>query len=118
MGAKLCHQLLFFFTNRRRHTNCGRDWSSDVCSSDLPDFLENLHLPAVWNALIPHIFAYPKGLNLQCVPIPFSNRDPHITWIEVRGSRHLLVHEDAPRSEERRVGIECILMYTGFVVCG
>src|SRR3989442_4148092 len=25
----------FFFTSRRRHTRCGRDWSSDVCSSDL-----------------------------------------------------------------------------------
>src|SRR3989442_9811484 len=27
--------LLFFFSSRRRHTRCGRDWSSDVCSSDL-----------------------------------------------------------------------------------
>src|SRR6266699_6322243 len=25
----------FFFSVRRRHTICGRDWSSDVCSSDL-----------------------------------------------------------------------------------
>src|SRR5436305_4702970 len=25
----------FFFTSRIRHTICGRDWSSDVCSSDL-----------------------------------------------------------------------------------
>src|SRR5436305_10130600 len=24
----------FFFSSRRRHTRCGRDWSSDVCSSD------------------------------------------------------------------------------------
>src|SRR5205809_2007385 len=27
---------LFFFSSRRRHTRCSRDWSSDVCSSDLP----------------------------------------------------------------------------------
>ena len=27
---------VFFFSSRRRHTRCGRDWSSDVCSSDLP----------------------------------------------------------------------------------
>src|SRR5215813_11255077 len=27
--------VLFFFSSRRRHTRCGRDWSSDVCSSDL-----------------------------------------------------------------------------------
>src|SRR6266498_3000444 len=26
---------IFFFSSRRRHTRCGRDWSSDVCSSDL-----------------------------------------------------------------------------------
>src|ERR1035438_10765631 len=27
---------VFFFSSRRRHTRCLRDWSSDVCSSDLP----------------------------------------------------------------------------------
>src|SRR5207245_8794916 len=26
---------MFFFASRRRHTRCYRDWSSDVCSSDL-----------------------------------------------------------------------------------
>src|SRR5699024_11235023 len=31
---------LFFFSSRRRHTRSKRDWSSDVCSSDL-------HLPGV-----------------------------------------------------------------------
>src|SRR3989449_379695 len=29
--------FFFFFSSRRRHTRCSRDWSSDVCSSDLPD---------------------------------------------------------------------------------
>src|SRR6266699_3855159 len=28
-------RFFFFFSSRRRHTRCGRDWSSDVCSSDL-----------------------------------------------------------------------------------
>src|SRR2546429_6190603 len=28
-----------FFSSRRRHTRCSRDWSSDVCSSDLPPAL-------------------------------------------------------------------------------
>src|SRR5699024_11217756 len=27
--------VLFFFSSRRRHTRSKRDWSSDVCSSDL-----------------------------------------------------------------------------------
>src|SRR5436305_3236047 len=33
---------LFFFSSRRRHTRCGRDWSSDVCSSDLAHLVELL----------------------------------------------------------------------------
>src|SRR5215469_16646731 len=28
--------FFFFFSSRRRHTTSLRDWSSDVCSSDLP----------------------------------------------------------------------------------
>src|SRR3712207_2540687 len=32
--------FFFFFSSRRRHTRYWRDWSSDVCSSDLPDRLE------------------------------------------------------------------------------
>src|SRR5207249_8922890 len=30
------HCFFFFFSSRRRHTRSKRDWSSDVCSSDLP----------------------------------------------------------------------------------
>src|SRR5207245_7119338 len=33
--------VLFFFSSRRRHTRCYRDWSSDVCSSDLAGDLED-----------------------------------------------------------------------------
>src|SRR5256884_1046589 len=29
--------FFFFFSSRRRHTRCSRDWSSDVCSSDLTE---------------------------------------------------------------------------------
>src|SRR5690625_6976674 len=32
--------MLFFFSSRRRHTRWPRDWSSDVCSSDLGDLAE------------------------------------------------------------------------------
>src|SRR3989337_3223125 len=31
----VCFCVFFFFSSRRRHTRCYRDWSSDVCSSDL-----------------------------------------------------------------------------------
>src|SRR2546428_6625299 len=30
----------FFFSSRRRHTRSDRDWSSDVCSSDLSEMLK------------------------------------------------------------------------------
>src|SRR5206468_8304907 len=43
----------FFFSSRRRHTRSDRDWSSDVCSSDLsmrvwldPDKLQSRNLTA------------------------------------------------------------------------
>src|SRR3989442_2667871 len=34
-AVQVCAVPVFFFSSRRRHTRCGRDWSSDVCSSDL-----------------------------------------------------------------------------------
>src|SRR5207245_3994088 len=33
--SRPCVTVCFFFSSRRRHTRCYRDWSSDVCSSDL-----------------------------------------------------------------------------------
>src|SRR5690554_2116111 len=35
LGRSELRLVGFFFSSRRRHTRCGRDWSSDVCSSDL-----------------------------------------------------------------------------------
>src|SRR5690606_40135561 len=32
------YSIFFFFSSRRRHTRFSRDWSSDVCSSDLTLF--------------------------------------------------------------------------------
>src|SRR5205809_1311151 len=34
-GLSVWLLFFFFFSSRRRHTRCSRDWSSDVCSSDL-----------------------------------------------------------------------------------
>src|SRR5690606_40805873 len=36
--------FVFFFSSRRRHTRFSRDWSSDVCSSDLVPAVGNLAL--------------------------------------------------------------------------
>ena len=38
MQYGLLNLLIFFFSSRRRHTRYWRDWSSDVCSSDLNTF--------------------------------------------------------------------------------
>src|SRR5438128_6207915 len=35
VGVVVRPRCCFFFSSRRRHTRCYRDWSSDVCSSDL-----------------------------------------------------------------------------------
>src|SRR3989449_8906637 len=47
--------MLFFFSSRRRHTRCSRDWSSDVCSSDLQAYREATRVrpafPEAWNGL-------------------------------------------------------------------
>src|SRR5256884_6343320 len=43
----------FFFSSRRRHTRCSRDWSSDVCSSDLAvPLLELLGIAALVGSVL------------------------------------------------------------------
>src|SRR5215813_10012163 len=37
--------IVFFFSSIRWHTRCGRDWSSDVCSSDLRQRMSGTTLP-------------------------------------------------------------------------
>src|SRR2546429_5908316 len=48
--------MFFFFSSRRRHTRCSRDWSSDVCSSDLYDGTPSLCAPPrLYNQITIHI---------------------------------------------------------------
>src|SRR5699024_11541771 len=42
IADRACH--LFYFSSRRRHTRSKRDWSSDVCSSDLIKISVNLSM--------------------------------------------------------------------------
>src|SRR5207249_7456874 len=89
--------FLFFFSSRRRHTRSKRDWSSDVCSSDLPEPL----LPAL--ARLGVLAPEPEEVVLGH-PLPVA---------EVEASRALDEGDRAgderffrSRSEERRVGKE------------
>src|SRR5258707_5886106 len=68
---------MFFFSSRRRHTRYWRDWSSDVCSSDLS------YTQTTAQALNP---------SLKAVP-PAQSAGP--------------AFDSSLRSEERRVGKEC-----------
>src|SRR5687768_17993243 len=78
--------FFFFFSSRRRHTRCSRDWSSDVCSSDLEKIVDG------WNQATPDRFK----LTLKA-----PKRITHDARLRDCGDR---VRQ---RSEERRVGKEC-----------
>src|SRR5260370_30385185 len=51
---QICENVFFFFSSRRRHTRFKCDWSSDVCSSDLPSaiFLSERR-PGAFSFVIP-----------------------------------------------------------------
>src|SRR5699024_8609867 len=59
---------LFFFSSRRRHTRSKRDWSSDVCSSDLLVLLR-----FAWGATKllaqPAPYGFVGGAVLRCWPV-------------------------------------------------
>src|SRR2546422_10866234 len=68
--------LSFFFSSRRRHTRCSRDWSSDVCSSDLePHTLDQTggdHVPGVGEHQDPPLpMEPPERLRLIALTRPF-----------------------------------------------
>src|SRR5690606_39730446 len=93
--------LFFFFSSRRRHTRFSRDWSSDVCSSDLGA----CPLPA-------------DSAGCEAVPAPRERTHPHDGKVIVGGTRRHRPDRDGrlsclrgrlprgTRSEERRVGKE------------
>src|SRR2546421_11035443 len=59
MFALLRYALSFFFSSRRRHTRSDRDWSSDVCSSDLIHFTGSTEVfQALWKQAAANLTAY------------------------------------------------------------
>src|SRR3712207_7371957 len=90
MTAAIFGLVGVFFSSRRRHTRYWRDWSSDVCSSDLGRSLGySSDTAAGWS-----LEALGEGLDLAvCEATMLSHQEgtaPHMS-----------------RSEERRVGKEC-----------
>src|SRR3712207_9581589 len=79
--------MCLFFSSRRRHTRYWRDWSSDVCSSDLPGHQGRPEVEVLRAA---------QSCGGQQRPHPLE----HVDRDRVRLGRRF-------RSEERRVGKEC-----------
>src|SRR3712207_6912865 len=86
----------FFFSSRRRHARYWRDWSSDVCSSDLRSSLKPTMItsnPRFFNA----------GGTLQGdAPSYVTRQADDDLFAGLREGEFCYV-----RSEERRVGKEC-----------
>src|SRR2546422_6424574 len=90
----------FFFSSRRRHTRCSRDWSSDVCSSDLAaPAREIFNLGCREKITILELAQLVKDLTQTSSPIQFV---PYDVAYE-QGFEDIIYR----RSEERRVGKEC-----------
>src|SRR5206468_6638352 len=88
--------FVFFFSSRRRHTRSDRDWSSDVCSSDLAASLPNdIAVHSDLKARQPHFPAKAKAV-IQLV----QNGGP--SQMDLFDPKPALTR--LARSEERRVG--------------
>src|SRR5690606_39636847 len=93
----------FFFSSRRRHTRFSRDWSSDVCSSDLQEVLVNRMCTLFYLRIYCHldISVYHQMCKLFCLMMYyFLDKNTFRPKCKVSCLKKL------NRSEERRVGKE------------
>src|SRR5699024_11588654 len=91
--------LIFFFSSRRRHTRSKRDWSSDVCSSDLKSFFHNFHC---------HLFIFSNSRGVNNGTQSFGN--PSLLTDDLSH----IIRVNLQRSEERRVGKESSWMWSSY----
>src|SRR5690606_40553218 len=89
--------LFFFFSSRRRHTRFSRDWSSDVCSSDLTELW-----PVAWPSPPSS-----KSLSPSSPGVNRMERDGLSALMYMPSGILPSVRTAMARSEERRVGKEC-----------
>src|SRR2546422_4599968 len=87
--------IFFFFSSRRRHTRCSRDWSSDVCSSDLAK-LQSARVEA--GTIIDDARRDAERLREELRQRARNEADAMLKNAE---------RQIQQRSEERRVGKEC-----------
>src|SRR5690606_40926149 len=85
--------LIFFFSSRRRHTVFSRDWSSDVCSSDL---VQRELVVARGERLVEDCREIAAGADI-------GRGDDRVAVADLQRRVRLAAAGD-DRSEERRVG--------------
>src|SRR5690606_39386840 len=90
-----------FFSSRRRHTRFSRDWSSDVCSSDLID--QRVGVFARKQAMPRHEMGADEAAERG--ELVALRRQYHTAVLDDDRAGFELLGE-ADRSEERRVGKE------------
>src|SRR5690606_41100239 len=94
--------VCFFFSSRRRHTRFSRDWSSDVCSSDLwfPFWAapEQVRILTINDTVMDYVDEIRTVLTDTILMKPVKYNEVRFTTDE---------RNESLRSEERRVGKEC-----------
>src|SRR5699024_11771702 len=80
----------FFFSSRRRHTRSKRDWSSDVCSSDLDRPLDifNRYLSPLLT-LCPILISFPIGYWFPGMPRLFQFLHHRFWYISISKRQRL-----------------------------
>src|SRR5207249_7037160 len=94
-----------FFSSRRRHTRSKRDWSSDVCSSDLGSAVGVVTAPP-GGSTIQFSAGDPLQMNGGIAGLANPGSNP-ATYPATSVGRLLMISYYIQRSEERRVGKEC-----------
>src|SRR3989442_15532666 len=86
---------LFFFSSRRRHTRCGRDWSSDVCSSDL-------------------VFSFPTTYWSQASAVIRYMAQQEGGMDKLRGKKIVHIFHNSPYGKEANPTLETLARQMGF----
>src|SRR5690606_40854731 len=91
--------------SRRRHTRFSRDWSSDVCSSDLGHDARYAPSTAQFTQTVKERQSYIDMRNAPRLPAPEAQKDssPRVSGEKLQALTEVL-HGRKSRSEERRVG--------------
>src|SRR5690606_40870479 len=94
---------LFFFSSRRRHTRFSRDWSSDVCSSDLAFLRRRIDVRQLLAACRDAVVMSTSVFIIVIGSLVYSG------FLALNGFSDLVTQTiiGMQRSEERRVGKEC-----------